>query len=84
MLVKKRSALLANLYTGGLDQRYGYQHAAYTGMKLIFVSESSHEVTDMEKTFIGSYRWKDRCGKMGATLILMRAPKSQGAAPGHV
>ena len=80
MLVKKRSGLVANLYTGGLDQRYGYQHAAYTGMKLIFVSESSNKVADMEKTLIGIYRWKDRSGKMGATLILMRAPKGRPQA----
>ena len=65
------------------NRRYGYQHLAYTGMKLIDVFESSDKVAAMEKALIGIYRWKDRDGKIvgkpGDQRCANRAPGGESA-----
>ena len=69
------------------NRRYGYQHLAYTGMKLIYVFESSDKVADMEKALIGIYRWKDRDGKIvgqpGDRRCANRAPGGESAHVGY-
>ena len=69
------------------NPRYGYQHLAYTGMKLIYVFESSDKVAAMEKALIGIYRWKDRDGKIvgkpGDRRCANRAPGGESAHVGY-
>ena len=69
------------------NSRYGYQHAHYSGMNVIYVSESSDKVAAMERALIGRYRYIDRSGKCvgnpGHPRCSNRAPGGENAHCGY-
>ena len=69
------------------NRRYGYQHERYSGMNVIYVSESSDKVAAMETALIGRYRYFDRSGcyvgNPGHPRCRNRAPGGENAHVGY-